>query len=79
MTGEVLSQCPDVFDLDDQRESSEIDVLALALSHHQEGVPVSVVTGQWIDSPSRQALGNASATLGLPGLDTGAFIDLLMS
>jgi hypothetical protein len=77
--GEVLSQCPLAVDVDDDRESAELEVLALALSRHQDGASVTVVTGQWIDSPTRQAVGNASVTLGLLGLDTGAFVEILMS
>lgn len=78
LTGEVLGKCPSVFDPDDDRESAEVEVLALALSHLDAGSAVTVVTAQWIDSPSRQALGNAARVMGLSSLDTVAFVRAIM-
>jgi hypothetical protein len=78
LAAQVVDQCPNLFDVDDQRESAEIEVLALALSRRNAGVPVTVVTGQWVDSPLRQSLGSAAATMGFDAITTRGFVNSVM-
>lgn len=75
LIGGVIAQCPDLIDLDDQRESAELEVLALAVSRGGAGgVSVTVVTEQWTDSPIKQSLGSAALSLGFQVLSTEQFV-----
>lgn len=79
LAGQVMYECPALFDVDDQRESAEIEVLALALSRRNAGAAVTVVTGQWVDSPVRQSLGSAATTMKFSTMTTRDFVNSVMS
>jgi hypothetical protein len=77
--GQVMCECPALFDVDDERESAEIEVLALALSRRNDGVSVAVVTGQWVDSPVRQSLGSAAIAMNFDTMSTRKFVNNVMA
>lgn len=79
LAGDVLGQCPTVLDPDDDRESAEVEVLALALSRTNAGDEVIVVTAQWVDAPARQALGNAAHAMAFSAVNTTEFIRDVMA
>lgn len=79
LAGQVMFECPDLFDVDDERESAEIEVLALALRRRNEGAPVAVVTGQWVDSPIRQSLGSAAIAMDFDTMNTRDFLSSVMA
>ncbi|WP_219817282.1 hypothetical protein, partial [Rathayibacter tritici] len=79
LAGQVMCECPALFDVDDERESAEIEVLALALSRRNDRVSVAVVTGQWIDSPIRQSLGSAAIAMNFDTMSTREFVDSVMA
>lgn len=78
LAGEVLGRCPTVLDPDDERESAELEVLALAMSRVRAGDEVTVVTAQWIDFPTRQSLGNAALDLAFSAVNTADFVREVM-
>lgn len=78
LAGQVMYECPALFDEDDRRESTEIEVLALALSRRDAGATVTVVTGQWVDSKVKQSLGSAATGMSFGTMTTRDFVNCIM-
>lgn len=74
LAAEVLAKCPGLIHPDDTEESSQVEVLALAIARQRTQHDVVVVTEQWDDLPDRSALGPVAFHAGVCAISTPAFV-----
>lgn len=73
----VLAACPSLIDPDDPNESPQATVLAMALFKKRTRPDVVLVTDQWVDMPTRIALGSAARLVGVSAISPDALISSL--
>lgn len=71
---QVLASCPMLIDPDELGESPQTTVLAMALFQGESRTDVVIVTDQWQDLPTRQALGNAASALSVRAISVENFL-----
>ncbi|WP_432165783.1 hypothetical protein [Streptomyces sp. bgisy031] len=71
---EVLTQCEQLADIDDDQEQTPLSVGAMSLMLSDSGMDVRVVTEDRLELPNRICLFEACSTLGLQAISANDFL-----